>query len=195
MRELELKGVIPDLDQVVTRLEELNVRPQFTGEMQDLRLDDPRGSIFARGEMLRVRVYRDGTSVVSASLDWKGPATRTAAGYKEREEVNVPVLDADALVDVLARVGFRSVLAIDRMIWQYELDGATIRLERYPHMDDLAEIEGDPAAMERAVATLGLDRATFAADALVQFVERFEVRTGEKAILSVSESEGEDDGQ
>jgi len=61
-----------------------------------------------------------------------------------------------------------------------------IRLERYPRMDLLLEVEGDPAGIERAVALTGLPRAAFTADPLAEFVRRYELRTGETARLAIN---------
>ena len=50
-------------------------------------------------------------------------------------------------------------------------------------MDPLVEVEGSPAAIERAIERTGIDRAAFTADSLADFVRRFEARTGEPALL------------
>jgi hypothetical protein len=85
---------------------------------------------------------------------------------------------------ILARCGFAVVSRIDREVMQYELDGAVIRFERYPRCDDLVEVEGDPAAIERAIAATGLPRRAFTAERLNAFVDRYEARTGARAALS-----------
>jgi hypothetical protein len=89
--------------------------------------------------------------------------------------------------------------AIDRHVVQYQLPGAVVRFERYPRMDDLVEVEGDPAAIERAIATLGLPRDGFTADGLATFARRYEQRTGVSARIadepeSVASSARQGDG-
>jgi adenylate cyclase class IV len=116
-------------------------------------------------------------------VDWKG-ATAHTDGYKVREELAVAIDDADTLAAMLAKLGYSVIEAIDRQVWEYDLDGATIRFERYPRMDPLVEVEGVPAAIERAVAATGLPRDGFTADRLSDFVRRFEARTGSRAALS-----------
>ena len=44
------------------------------------------------------------------------------------------------------------------------VDEATVRLERYPGMDALVEVEGEPAAIERAIGVSGIPRVAFTAD-------------------------------
>ena len=80
--------------------------------------------------------------------------------------------------------------AIDRDIEQFELGEAMVRFERYPRMDDLVEVEGEPEALERAIAALEIPRAAYNADRLADFAVRYEERTGERAALSHAELSG-----
>jgi adenylate cyclase class IV len=130
-----------------------------------------------------VRTYRAPQDAPVASLDWKG-AVRVAHGYKEREELSVGAADPEALMTILDKLGYQLTMAIDREIWQYELDGASVRIERYPRMDVLVEVEGEPAAIESAIERLGIPRTEFTSDTLPAFVRRFERRTGTEAVLS-----------
>jgi hypothetical protein len=66
-----------------------------------------------------------------------------------------------------------------------------IRFERYPRMDDLVEVEGEPEDIERAIAVLGLPREGFNTDRLPDFVKRYEERTGERALISDADLTGE----
>ena len=98
--------------------------------------------------------------------------------------------DARTLADILTRLGYVVTRAIDREIAQYELDGTTVRLEHYPRMDDLVEVEGAPAGIERAIGVLGIPRAHFTAERLPQFVRRYQERTGRHAALCEDELTG-----
>ena len=181
MTELELKAVVPDVAEARRRVEAAGGRLVFEGRLEDRRYDTAERSLGARDHVLRVRVYRDAGGA-RAALDWKGP-TGYEEGYKRREELTTGVADAEALVAVLERLGYVVTRAIDREIAQYALDGATIRFERYPRMDDLVEVEGDPAAIERAARATGIARAAFTAERLPDFARRYEARTGARAAL------------
>jgi hypothetical protein len=54
-------------------------------------------------------------------------------------------------------------------------------------MDDLVEVEGEPEAIERAIAALGISRGAYTAERLTDFAMRYETRTGERAALSDAE--------
>ena len=189
MREVELKGVVPDADAARARLERLGARLVFAGRLEDRRYDGAERRLAEVDHVLRLRVYRDGERT-NAALDWKGP-TRYDGGYKVREELSTTVGDPDALAAMLEQLGYAVTREIDRRIVQYELDGATVRFEEYPRMDVLVEVEGAPQAIERAVEALGIPRAEFTTDRLPQFIARFEARTGQRAAICDRELDGD----
>jgi adenylate cyclase class IV len=161
----------------------------FEGRLADRRYDTRDHALAARDHVLRVREYGSAAGR-RAELDWKGP-TRYEGGYKVREELDVPVTDPESLATLLDRLGYVVTIAIDREIAQYDLDGAMIRFERYPRMDELVEVEGTPEQIERAIAALGLPRAGFTSERLPDFVRRYEQRTGTSAALCEAELRGD----
>lgn len=186
MLEIELKAVLPDLDVVRNTLERSGADLEFTGGLEDRRFDTPKRALRGRDEVLRLRVYRPDTGEVRAYLDWKGP-TSYDDGYKRREEISTSAGSAESLTAILENLGYVVTMAIDRRIWQYRVDGATVRLERYPRMDDLVEVEGDVDAIERAISRTGVARQAFSADRLPDFVKRYQARTRSIAALSRDE--------
>lgn len=185
MLEVELKSVVDDdLDACRRRVESAGGVLRFSGRLEDRRYDTTDRALRVKDHVLRTRVRRvPGEGPIRATMDWKGP-TAEKDGYKVREELTVAVETPETLARVLTHLGYAVTEAIDRDIWEYELDGATIRFERYPRMDPLVEVEGIPAAIERAVAATGLPRGGFTAERLSDFVRRFEARTGTRAALS-----------
>ena len=181
-REVELKSVVDDVDACRRRLEGAGARLTFEGRLEDRRYDDADGRLGDADQMLRVRSF-GGADGGRATLEWKGP-TRYEDGYKVREEISVEAADASSVHTLLERLGYAVAVEIDRDVVQYVLDQATIRFERYPHMDVLVEVEGPPEAIERAIEALGIPRERFSADRLAMFMARFEARTGNRAIVS-----------
>ena len=184
IREIELKAVIPDPATLRMRLLAVGAAPRFSGIMRDLRFDRG-GELAGRDHVLRLRTFdRDGERT-GAILGWKGPTRISADGYKEREEIELPVGPGGGDPEAWLRaLGYEVAHAIDRWVEILDLGGTVLRLEGYPRMDDLLEVEGEPAAIERAIAASGIPREAFTADALAEFVRRFEARTGEPAVLA-----------
>lgn len=176
--ELELKAVITDPAAFRAALGAAGAVRRFRGRMDDRRLDRA-GELVARDEVLRIRRWRpEATGPARAELAWKGPRSVDAAGYKHREELECEAGTPDELFRLFARLGYEVVHGMDRFVEVWTLGATTLRLEWYPRMDVLLEIEGDPAGIEVAIAAVGLDRAACTADALALFVERYAARTG-----------------
>jgi predicted adenylyl cyclase CyaB len=182
MREVELKSVVDDMTVRRSLVEAAGGRLVYSGRLSDVRYDLPDRSLTARDHVLRVRVYETAGGS-QANLDWKGE-TQFEDGFKVRNEISTTAGDADALAAILARLGYVATMEIDRHIAQYELHGAVVRFEEYPDMDTLVEVEGSPEEIERAIEAIGLPRAGFTVDRLVDFVLRFEARTGRQAAIS-----------
>lgn len=189
MREVELKAVVAEVDKLKAKIDALGAKLEFEGALIDRRYDTDDDALKARDEVIRVRVYRSSAGE-RALLDWKGPAD-SQSGYKVREEISTELSDLGALTNILSRLGYVVVREIDRRILQYELDGAVIRFETYPRMDSLVEVEGEPDAIENAIAALGMARGEFTSEALSAFVDRFEKRTGVRAAISDRELAGD----
>ena len=182
MREVELKAVLDDIDKRRSLIEHAGAKLEFDGRLIDRRYGDPSGRLVLVDHVLRLRIYETGGKR-EGYLDWKGP-TQYDRGYKVREELSTHIGEPEALAEILENLGYSVILEIDRHIWQYSLGQATIRFERYPLMDDLVEVEGPPDAIEKGIASLDMDRTTFNADRLTDFVARFEARTNTRAALS-----------
>ena len=189
MREIELKAVVDDLDARRRAVVESGGELVFEGRLEDRRYDTDDRALASRDEVVRTRTYRDAGNAPRTSLDWKGPRSLDR-GYRVREEHSVAVDSLESLEAILAGLGYRVTKAIDRHIIQFELHGAMVRFERYPRMDDLVEVEGEPAAIERAIALLGMRRSDFSADNLAAFAKRYEERTGATAAVSDIELAG-----
>lgn len=183
--ELEVKARVDDPQALAAALAAAGAARTFEGEMIDRRFD--RAGTFAAGDqVVRLRTYRPaGGSPPHGVLGWKGPVSVRGA-YRHREEIETPVADPAACLALLERLGLDVILRIDRVITQYRLDGAVLRVERYPAMDVLLEVEGEPAAIERAIKATGLPRERFLPESLPYFVEEYERRTGRRAELAGS---------
>ena len=170
--ELELKGVVPDPVAVRAALVAAGATLTFRGLLTDRRYDRD-GTLRARDEVLRTRTYAVAGATTRAQLGWKGPTGRSAQGYKVREERELDVTAGEPAA-FLEALGFAPVHAIDRWIEVYHLGSAEARLEWYPRMDVLVEVEGDEAGIERLIAITGLPRDSFTSEALDAFTARYD---------------------
>ncbi len=186
-RELEVKAVVDDPAAFARRLAAAGGTLTFRGRMSDRRYDLAGGTLTARDEVLRVRTFAPAAGSASrpVELAWKGP-TRVRAGYKEREEHELEVADARPVEIILSRLGFAVTDAVDRCVEFHRLPGAVARIEWYPRMDVLVEIEGEPDGIESAVRASGVPRHLFSSDRLIDWAARFRARTGTEPALSLA---------
>jgi len=189
MREVELKGVVADEAGLRRRLAAVGAMRVFEGSLHDRRYDSDSRVLATRDQVLRLRIQRD-TTGARATLEYKG-ASRVEDGYKVREECGTAVEDAEGLAAILASLGYVVTREVEREVAVYAVAGATVRVERYPRMDVLLEVEGDPGNIEAAIVALELARDTFTTEALAAFVRRFESRTGQRAALCRRELDGD----
>jgi predicted adenylyl cyclase CyaB len=187
--ELELKAVVPDPTALRRALRAAGARETFRGMLRDRRLDRSEGR--EADQVLRIREWQPAQGTGRVVVGWKGPVSVSSEGYKQREEVECAVQDATGALALFAALGYRVVQVIDRYVELHQLAEAVARLEWYPRMDVLVEIEGSPGGMERLIRATGLPRGDYVADSLAAFVARYEARTGRPAVLAESGLQGE----
>lgn len=183
--ELEVKARITAVAALRRALRRAGARLQFRGRMLDRRYDRRR-ELIVRDEVLRLRIYvPDGRKRTHGVLGWKGPASARGDGrYRHRAELELAVTEPGRVHALLNRLGYRVTLAIDRTVEIYHLHGAVLRLERYPRMDTLLEVEGSPRAIERAIRASGVPRERFLSESLPYFTAAYRRRTGRRAQLA-----------
>ena len=177
--------MVADPRLVRQRLLEAGAHPGFAGLMLDRRFDRG-GELLSRDEVLRLRVFRGAEGSEQFKLGWKGPTGITPEGYKSRRELEYEIGPAELQpAELLKALGFEEIHRIDRYVEYYLLGSAAVRLEWYPRMDSLIEIEGDPPAIEAALCATGMPRADFSAESLAAFAARYAARTGYPAVLAL----------
>lgn len=187
VHELELKAVVPDPSLLRRHLVESGAESTFRGLMED-RILDLDGTLQSRDEVLRVRTWRPEGADHRAQMAWKGPTRRSPEGYKLREEIEFAVAgDGTSALAMLGALGYTVYKAVDRFVEVFWVRGAEARVEWYPRMDVLVEVEGTPEAIEAALGVTGLPRAAFEPEPLAEFVRRFEERTGVTAALAMAD--------
>lgn len=184
MIEREIKAKVTDPAAVIARLGASGATLEFRGMMSDRRFDRD-GVLTAMDEVLRVRRYQPEGRETRTVVGWKGPVS-VERGAKVRREIEVEV-EAEGDIDgLLVGLGYRVAHAIDRFVEIYRVGEAVVRLEWYPRMDVLVEVEGSEPAIDAAVAVVGIPRQAFSADPLTAFVARHQAAGGRPA-LSLAE--------
>lgn len=184
--------MVADPATIRERLLEAGARRGFAGMMLDRRYDRD-GVLLARDEVLRLRVFHHSGERNEALLGWKGPTGVSLQGYKVRRELEFGLSGTRAAAEALLEaLGYHQVQAVERYVEYYHLGDTDARLEWYPRMDVLIEVEGEEAGIEAALAVIGLPRDAFTPEPLRCFAERYGARTGRSAALAVAELLGDE---
>lgn len=179
MKEIELKAVIDDVDSFRQMLLDQQAAGLYSGFMEDIIFDHPKLNITADGENMRLRRYENSQT----KLQWKGPV-KIQSGFKEREELSAAVDNSEDLIKILEKLGFKEKSRIKRYIELYKIEGVTFRIERYTRMDTLVEVEGEPEAINSILGKLPVQRGDFSGKTFREFINAYEKKTGEKAIIT-----------
>lgn len=185
MLELELKARVDDPDAVRAALRRHGATCTFAGRLRDRRHD--RGGELARQDhVLRVRQRTPLEGAPTEVVAWKGP-THTRDGYKARLEHEAVLAPGEQMGAIIAALGYTVTEVIDRHVEVWQLGGGEARIEWYPEMDVLLEVEGDAAAIERLTTATGLPREAFSAEPLPAFAAAYQRRTGRMAVLALTD--------
>ncbi len=120
-------------------------------------LDDARGSLRQSGRVLRLR-----RAAGRALLAYKGPGS-VQQGVKAREEWEVSVSDANALLRILAALSFAPRFRYQKYREAYRHGGVELVVDETP-IGTFFEIEGPPEAIHAAAAALGYARSDYVLD-------------------------------
>lgn len=118
-------------------------------ESNDL-FDDPERKLSNSGRALRLR--RAGGRTI---LTYKG-AARFTSGAKVREEREIEVSDAGEAEAILVGLGLQRTFRYEKQREEWSWEDCVVALDETP-IGDFVEIEGEPRAIRRLIAALGLD--------------------------------------
>ncbi len=116
--------------------------------------DSPEGTLRATGRSFRVRRYG-----ARGSVTLKG-APRVEGGLKSRVELETGVMAPETLAEILVSLGFVPQFRYEKFREVWTLGRTVICLDDTP-LGRFVEIEGQPAAIHRAAAHLGLRTGRF----------------------------------
>jgi adenylate cyclase class 2 len=149
--EIEIKIPVADLAGVRERLKSAGARLLAAEhDESNVLFDDPDRRLSGSGRTVRLR-RANGRAI----LTYKG-AARFENGHKIREERETEVSDPGEIEAILAGLGLSPRFRYDKRREEWDCEGAVVALDTTP-IGRFVEIEGDPPAIRRVVALLGLD--------------------------------------
>ncbi len=152
--EIEAKLKVDSFDDVKQRLAECGAFLLCETLQTDRYFDTADSDMTQTDRCIRLRC-----EVVAGqerlTLTYKGP--KQAADFKQREEINVEVKDADAAKHLLGALGYSQALAFNKRRLTWGLEGCEVALDELPLLGAFVEIEGpDSDTIARVQRKLGL---------------------------------------
>lgn len=156
MRELEVKIIEVNPEEILQKLADMGATKSFDGEMRAVFLDDSDKSIAKGGNVLRIR--QEGSET---RLTFKSHISKD--GIKEMEELETSVADVDTIIQIFRQLGYSITRQTRKFRTQFDYKGTHIVLDDY--QDDLVdipvfvEIEApDPESLFEIARQLGFDK-------------------------------------
>ncbi len=150
-REVELKLYAPDLGAVEQRLLAAGAHLEAPRVFErNVRYDNRSNNLTSKGVVLRLR--EDTRVRLTYKDDSEGSGS---GGIRSRFEAEVEVSDFDAMHTILVKLGYVPYMTYEKYRTTYRLEGCEVTLDEMPY-GNFVEIEGEAAAIERMVRTLGL---------------------------------------
>ncbi len=130
-------------------------------------LDTPAGLLRSQGEVLRLR--QCGGQPI---LTYKGPATRDR--HKSREEIETPVDDAEALLTILARLGYEPAYRYEKFRTEVARPGehGVAQVDETP-IGTFIEVEGESEWIDRTAKQLGYSETDYIVDSYATLFRRY----------------------
>jgi adenylate cyclase class 2 len=156
--ESEVKLRVQDPEWARQTLKRVGALPGEPRHFEDnVFLDDPAGSVLARGCLLRVRRVGE-----RGMLTFKGPR-QVVEGIKSREEIELALPDPDIGMRLFAALGFTPIFRYQKYREVYRFRDVEVVIDETP-IGTFLEIEGEIKAIHGAAAALGYRAEDYIAD-------------------------------
>ena len=159
MLEIEAKIPVRNHQAVRRRLKKLDA--EFIGRYLEANhiLDRQDGSLRYAGCGLRVRTMETlQGDPAGPTLTYKGP--RLESALKSRQEIELEVADAEALLALLQAIGFETIVSYRKRRERWMLADCHVELDEVPMLGTFVEIEGpDESAVRSVQRSVGLAAA------------------------------------
>ena len=174
--EIEAKVRVQDFSGVAGRLAAVGAEHYDDVTHLDTFYSDASGTMLKAGSALRLR-RQTGRLAEKAILTYKGPKQKRR--FKTRKEIEVEVLDAAAMAELLVAAGFRVELVLEkrRSLWRHK--GCQVCLDELPILGRFVEGEGPSEdVIEAVLKDLHLDALPHIGEGYASLIRRRLAETG-----------------
>lgn len=178
-REVEVKLQVPDPQRLRQRIRAAGAAVEQRVFEVNRILDTADRALQGRDCGLRIRTAEAGAGTrPRATLTYKGP--REPGAVKSREELEIPIANAELTERLFHRIGFATVVVYEKRRETYTLSGCEIALDELPRLGWWVEIEGPAGSLVARVAQqIGLDAGAAVRETYVEMAARAGAEDGQ----------------
>lgn len=156
MKEIEVKILEVDPEQIRKKLEEIGAKKTAEGIMKSTLFDTEDGKMKEGNQTLRLRKWNGKTEFCFKK---KGESKE----FKQKEEIETFVEDFDAASKILNGLGFTNTRYFEKKRESYELGNIHFEIDTYPGIPTFIEVEAPTQEeVKKGVELLGftMDKTT-----------------------------------
>ncbi|MCL6481087.1 MAG: class IV adenylate cyclase [Firmicutes bacterium] len=161
-QETEVKLRVANLSALRRRLRALGARSEGRVHELNTLFDTPDHALARRGELVRLRIVTDSRHRRRTLLTFKGSAGARGP-YKVREEFEQEVVNPEVFRTALAALRLQPFFQYEKFRTTFRLPGLSdvlVEVDETP-IGNFVELEGVPAAIDRAAERLGYSRSEY----------------------------------
>ncbi|MBN1694912.1 class IV adenylate cyclase [candidate division WOR-3 bacterium] len=149
MKEIEVKILEINVEEVEKKLKEMGAEKVFEGEMVSIYFDFSDRLLEKEGKILRLR--QKGGKVI---LTYKELITQDKAKIMDENELEVQ--DFDLMLEIFEKIGLSPLYKFKKYRTTYELNRTHFEIDKYPDIPAFLEIEApDLYTINEMVSKLG----------------------------------------
>jgi predicted adenylyl cyclase CyaB len=148
-------------------------------EEKNFILDHPGGTLKKKGDLLRVRIFRNGKGLVTFKKTIKGGRK---SRFKAKKEKEVEVGDGEGVLRTFESMGLVKKWRYDKRRESFRLGKINIEIDTLPVLGTFVEVEArSEKELEKALKELGLDKEEISKETYHEVLHR-RLGLGKKAV-------------
>ena len=167
MKEIEVKILEINVEEVERKLKKLGVVKVFDGELVNIYFDFPDKRLEREGKVIRLRKKYD-----KVILTFKKFITQEEAKVMDENELEVP--DLGLMIEIFKEIGLLPLYKFKKHRKTYELNQIHFEIDKYPDIPAFLEIEApDLKTVYAMVSKLGFSKEKVNSYSIKEVLEHY----------------------
>jgi adenylate cyclase, class 2 len=167
LKEIEVKILGIDVEEVEEKLKEIDAEKVFDGELVSIYFDFPDKRLEKEGKVLRLRKKDE-----KVILTYKKLISQDEAKIMDENEFEIP--DLDLMKKIFKEIGLFPLYEFKKHRTTYKLDRIHFEIDKYPDIPVFLEIEApDLEEIDEMVSKLGFSKEEVSSYSIKEVLEHY----------------------